>query len=170
MVSEASKRKAAAKKAAAAAKRGSKSAASATASKSESSENGSVSQTTNEMASMRITDRTCTGVLVSHPQARDIHAVFKGNSYIWVLDDQSGILFVEIYLKMAPGISWRGQNLQGMKSNWRHIHVRVTGGIVFRICVEVARQYACSVSCSNAKANRGDMYSKMFWLLAFQLS
>ncbi|PKA59202.1 ABC transporter F family member 1 [Apostasia shenzhenica] len=56
MVSDASKKKAAQKKAAAAAKRGAKS--------SSSSSNG--------MGSFVISDRTCTGVLCSHPLSRDI--------------------------------------------------------------------------------------------------
>eukprot|EP00249_Psilotum_nudum_P023106 c28752_g1_i1 orf=683-2476(-) len=74
MVSEASKKKAAQKKAAAAAKRGSKSAsASTTAPKVEEVQNGSVSNLSNEMGALQITDRTCTGVLASHPLSRDIH-------------------------------------------------------------------------------------------------
>lgn len=73
MVSDASKKKAAQKKAAAAAKRGSKSSAIATASKADSVSNGSADQLENEMGLMQITDRTCTGVLASHLQSRDIH-------------------------------------------------------------------------------------------------
>ncbi|EFJ16470.1 hypothetical protein SELMODRAFT_116581 [Selaginella moellendorffii] len=75
MVSDASKKKAAAKKAAAVAKRGSKSAA-ATSSKvaDEQNQNGAAAAALNEeMQGMSITDRTCTGVLASHPQSRDIH-------------------------------------------------------------------------------------------------
>ncbi|XP_057847179.1 ABC transporter F family member 1 [Cryptomeria japonica] len=84
MVSDASKQRAAAKKAAAAAKRGAKSAA-VTAPKSEAasstsvepSQNGkaiaSVDKTAEEIAYMTISDRTCTGVLCSHPLSRDIH-------------------------------------------------------------------------------------------------
>lgn len=84
MVSDASKQRAAAKKAAAAAKRGAKSAA-VTAPKSEAasstsvepSQNGkaiaSVDKTADEIALMSISDRTCTGVLCSHPLSRDIH-------------------------------------------------------------------------------------------------
>lgn len=73
MVSDASKKKAAQKKAAAAAKRGSKSSAIATASKADSVSNGIADQLENEMGLMQITDRTCTGVLASHLQSRDIH-------------------------------------------------------------------------------------------------
>ncbi|EFJ17947.1 ATP-binding cassette transporter, subfamily F, member 4, SmABCF4 [Selaginella moellendorffii] len=76
MVSDASKKKAAAKKAAAVAKRGSKSAA-ATSSKvaDEQNQNGAAAAAAlnEEMQGMSITDRTCTGVLASHPQSRDIH-------------------------------------------------------------------------------------------------
>jgi len=71
MVSDASKKKAAQKKAAAAAKRGSKS--SLTKPQAEESLNGDTSRVANEMAELTITDRTCTGVLASHPKARDIH-------------------------------------------------------------------------------------------------
>ncbi|KAH7404179.1 hypothetical protein KP509_15G013900 [Ceratopteris richardii] len=79
MVSDASKKKAAQKKAAAAAKRGSKSVAPSkiigVASKAltESKLNADSNDVADEMASMQITDRTCTGVLASHPQSRDIH-------------------------------------------------------------------------------------------------
>lgn len=68
MVSDASKKKAAQKKAAAAAKRGGKS-ASATSS---SSSNG-VNKVSNGMDALALSDRTCTAVLTSHPQSRDIH-------------------------------------------------------------------------------------------------
>ncbi|KAF3335782.1 ABC transporter F family member 1 [Carex littledalei] len=68
MVSDASKKKAAQKKAAAAAKRGGK-AASATSS---SSSNG-VNKVSNGMDALILSDRTCTAVLTSHPQSRDIH-------------------------------------------------------------------------------------------------
>lgn len=73
MVSDASKKKAAAKKAAAVAKRGSKSAAGGAASKLEEVENGSAQRAADELAALSITDRTCTGVLASHPLSRDIH-------------------------------------------------------------------------------------------------
>ncbi|KAJ3689380.1 hypothetical protein LUZ61_018544 [Rhynchospora tenuis] len=68
MVSDASKKKAAQKKAAAAAKRGGKS-ASATSS---SSSNG-VDKASDGVAALKLSDRTCTGVLSSHPLSRDIH-------------------------------------------------------------------------------------------------
>ncbi|KAJ1694374.1 hypothetical protein LUZ63_011072 [Rhynchospora breviuscula] len=68
MVSDASKKKAAQKKAAAAAKRGGKS-ASATSS---SSSNG-VDKASDGVAALKLSDRTCTGVLASHPLSRDIH-------------------------------------------------------------------------------------------------
>jgi ATP-binding cassette, subfamily F, member 2 len=70
-VSDASKKKAAQKKAAAAAKRGGKS-ASATSS---SSSNG-VNKVSDGVAALKLSDRTCTGVLASHPLSRDIHVCF----------------------------------------------------------------------------------------------
>lgn len=70
-MSDASKKKAAQKKAAAAAKRGGKS-ASATSS---SSSNG-VNKVSNGMDALTLSDRTCTAVLTSHPQSRDIHVCF----------------------------------------------------------------------------------------------
>lgn len=68
MVSDASKKKAAQKKAAAAAKRGGKAAAAATSS----SSNG-VNKVSDSVAALKLSDRTCTGVLASHPLSRDIH-------------------------------------------------------------------------------------------------
>jgi hypothetical protein len=64
MVSDASKKKAAQKKAAAAAKRGAKV---PTASSSSSAQKKDV------IAALSLSDRTCTGVLASHPLSRDIH-------------------------------------------------------------------------------------------------
>ncbi|XP_031483119.1 ABC transporter F family member 1 [Nymphaea colorata] len=75
MVSDASKKKAAAKKAAAAAKRGAKSGA-AGASKAASTadvQNGSAGELVNGVSALQLSDRTCTGVLASHPLSRDIH-------------------------------------------------------------------------------------------------
>lgn len=69
-MSDASKKKAAQKKAAAAAKRGGKS-ASATSS----SSNG-VNKVSDGMDALMLSDRTCTAVLTSHPQSRDIHVCF----------------------------------------------------------------------------------------------
>lgn len=69
-MSDASKKKTAAKKAAAAAKRGGKAAAAASSSKSAADAQNGV---TNGMGALRISDRTCTGVLASHPLSRDIH-------------------------------------------------------------------------------------------------
>ncbi|XP_062201924.1 ABC transporter F family member 1 [Phragmites australis] len=69
MVSEASKKKAAQKKAAAAAKRGGK-AASASSS---SSSSAAAEKAANGVAALQLSDRTCTGVLASHPLSRDIH-------------------------------------------------------------------------------------------------
>ncbi|KAL4611512.1 hypothetical protein ACB092_08G129200 [Castanea dentata] len=73
MVSDASKKKAAQKKAAAAAKRGGK--AAATSSKSAAaaadSQNGA-EKLANGVEALLISDRTCTGVLCSHPLSRDI--------------------------------------------------------------------------------------------------
>lgn len=70
MVSDASKKKAAQKKAAAAAKRGGK----ATASKAAAPENGTskVDSLASGVGDLQISDRTCTGVLCSHPLSRDI--------------------------------------------------------------------------------------------------
>lgn len=76
MVSDASKKKAAQKKAAAAAKRGGKAAAVAASKKV--AEIGKVKASSssdnlaNGMGSLVISDRTCTGVLCSHPLSRDI--------------------------------------------------------------------------------------------------
>ncbi|GJM95699.1 hypothetical protein PR202_ga12475 [Eleusine coracana subsp. coracana] len=70
MVSEASKKKAAQKKAAAAAKRGGKAAA---ASSSSSAAAAAAEKAANDMAALQLSDRTCTGVLASHPLSRDIH-------------------------------------------------------------------------------------------------
>ncbi|XP_057509086.1 ABC transporter F family member 1 [Actinidia eriantha] len=74
MVSDASKKKAAQKKAAAAAKRGGKAAAAATSSKAvaDSQNGGGVDSLGNGVDSLQISDRTCTGVLCSHPLSRDI--------------------------------------------------------------------------------------------------
>lgn len=73
MVSDASKKKAAQKKAAAAAKRGGKSASAAASSKATATENGSkVDNLASGVSDLHISDRTCTGVLCSHPQSRDI--------------------------------------------------------------------------------------------------
>ncbi|XP_022730170.1 ABC transporter F family member 1 [Durio zibethinus] len=75
MVSDASKKKAAQKKAAAAAKRGGKVAAAAASSKAAASsaaaENG-VDKVSDGVSALQISDRTCTGVLCSHPLSRDI--------------------------------------------------------------------------------------------------
>lgn len=70
MVSDASKKKAAAKKAAAAAKRGGKAAAAAS-SKPTAAQNA-VDKLDDAAAALHISDRTCTGVLCSHPLSRDI--------------------------------------------------------------------------------------------------
>ncbi|KMZ58255.1 ATP-binding cassette [Zostera marina] len=68
MVSDASKKKAAQKKAAAAAKRGGKSKAAVVA-----SSKANTSSLTNQIELLQISDRTCTGILGSHPLSRDIH-------------------------------------------------------------------------------------------------
>ncbi|CAL5357099.1 unnamed protein product [Camellia sinensis] len=80
MVSDASKKKAAQKKAAAAAKRGGKAPAAAGASKNA----GGVEKLTNEVDALQISDRTCTGVLCSHPLSRDIR------TYCCYLDEHLG--------------------------------------------------------------------------------
>lgn len=73
-MSDASKKKAAAKKLAAAEKRGSKSAAVVAQTKLKDVTNGTSADTlAEELAAANITDRTCTGVLASHAQSRDIH-------------------------------------------------------------------------------------------------
>ncbi|CAN6329032.1 unnamed protein product [Urochloa humidicola] len=72
MVSEASKKKAAQKKAAAAAKRGGKAAA-ASSSSSSSSAAAAADKAANGVEALKLSDRTCTGVLASHPLSRDIH-------------------------------------------------------------------------------------------------
>lgn len=75
MVSEATKKKAAQKKAAAAAKRGGKAAAAASSKKAAAaaseSQNGA-DKLANGVGAIQISDRTCTGVLCSHPLSRDI--------------------------------------------------------------------------------------------------
>ncbi|KAJ4883698.1 ABC transporter F family member 1 [Raphanus sativus] len=70
MVSDASKKKAAQKKAAAAAKRGGKAAAASSKSAATSSNGADISSSGVE--ALQISDRTCTGILCSHPQSRDI--------------------------------------------------------------------------------------------------
>uniref|UniRef100_A0A0D9XAZ7 ABC transporter domain-containing protein n=1 Tax=Leersia perrieri TaxID=77586 RepID=A0A0D9XAZ7_9ORYZ len=69
MVSDASKKKAAQKKAAAAAKRGAKSSSAS----SSSSSSAAADKAANGIAALKLSDRTCTGVLASHPLSRDIH-------------------------------------------------------------------------------------------------
>ncbi|KAJ8425952.1 hypothetical protein Cgig2_016232 [Carnegiea gigantea] len=71
MVSDASKKKAAQKKAAAAAKRGGK-AAGAASSKAAAAAVQSVDKVVDGVSDLDISDRTCTGVLCSHPLSRDI--------------------------------------------------------------------------------------------------
>ncbi|THU47882.1 hypothetical protein C4D60_Mb09t20340 [Musa balbisiana] len=73
MVSDASKKKAAAKKAAAAAKRGGKSSATSSKAIAGVPNGAAVEKLTDGAGSLRISDRTCTGVLASHPLSRDIH-------------------------------------------------------------------------------------------------
>ena len=86
MVSDASKKKALQKKAAAAAKRGGKAAAAAASSKAAALQNGSAAdKAASEMAAMQISDRTCTGVLCSHPLSRDIRVSF-GNMMILIFN------------------------------------------------------------------------------------
>ncbi|GAB2215187.1 hypothetical protein Drorol1_Dr00019566, partial [Drosera rotundifolia] len=73
MVSDASKKKAAQKKAAAAAKRGGKAAAVAAGASSRSAGGSDgVEKVANGVGELKISDRTCTGVLCSHPLSRDI--------------------------------------------------------------------------------------------------
>ncbi|CAN4119389.1 unnamed protein product [Withania somnifera] len=74
MVSDAAKKRDAQKKAAAAARRGGKGAATskAAASKAAAAETNGVDSLTNGVGDLQISDRTCTGVLCSHPLSRDI--------------------------------------------------------------------------------------------------
>ncbi|CAH9082846.1 unnamed protein product [Cuscuta epithymum] len=75
MVSDASKKREAQKKAAAAAKRGGKSAQAAASSKAAATSTdaiNSVDNVANGVEELHISDRTCTGVLCSHPLSRDI--------------------------------------------------------------------------------------------------
>jgi len=69
MVSDASKKKAPQKKAAAAAKRGGKAAAAAVVATASSK---AAEKAANGIADMQLSNRTCTGVLCSHPLSRDI--------------------------------------------------------------------------------------------------
>ncbi|KAL3518424.1 hypothetical protein ACH5RR_021013 [Cinchona calisaya] len=81
MVSDASKKREAQKKAAAAAKRGGKAASASSKAAKEASaasaaattvENGNADNLANGVGMLQISDRTCTGVLCSHPLSRDI--------------------------------------------------------------------------------------------------
>lgn len=75
MVSDASKKKAAQKKAAAAAKRGGKAAAAASSK--------AADKVADKISDMKISDRTCTGVLCSHPLSRDIR-VSNNIEILWI--------------------------------------------------------------------------------------
>ncbi|XP_047940360.1 ABC transporter F family member 1-like [Salvia hispanica] len=72
MVSDASKKKAAQKKAAAAAKRGGKATASKAAAAAPENGSSNVDSLASGVGDLVISDRTCTGVLCSHPLSRDI--------------------------------------------------------------------------------------------------
>ncbi|XP_022140426.1 ABC transporter F family member 1 [Momordica charantia] len=72
MVSDASKKKAAQKKAAAAAKRGGKAAAAASSKAASANSQNGVDKLANGVEALHLSDRTCTGVLCSHPLSRDI--------------------------------------------------------------------------------------------------
>lgn len=82
MVSDASKKKAAQKKAAAAAKRGGKAAAAS----SKTASDKAVDSVANGIGDIQISDRTCTGVLCSHPLSRDIR-VSIGLHFVVPLDE-----------------------------------------------------------------------------------
>ena len=88
MVSDASKKKAAQKKAAAAAKRGGKAAATssktAAATEASDSQNGSVDKLSNGVGALQISDRTCTGVLCSHPLSRDIRVTLDLSVFYFI--------------------------------------------------------------------------------------
>ena len=82
MVSDASKKKAAQKKAAAAAKRGGKAAAAAASSKASASEKAA-DKLADGIGDIQISDRTCTGVLCSHPLSRDIRVSTRFTLVEW---------------------------------------------------------------------------------------
>lgn len=82
MVSDASKKKAAQKKAAAAAKRGGKASAAASSKSASESQNG-VDKLANGVDAIHISDRTCTGVLCSHPLSRDIRVRISYDVVYW---------------------------------------------------------------------------------------
>ncbi|KAF3673950.1 ATP-binding cassette sub-family F member 2 [Capsicum annuum] len=79
MVSDAAKKRDAQKKAAAAARRGGKGAATskAAAAKGAAAESNWVDSLANGIGDLKISDRTCTGVLCSHPLSRDIRVGFR---------------------------------------------------------------------------------------------
>ncbi len=96
MVSDASKKKAASKKAAAAEKRGSKAAAAVAQSKLKDVQTGAAAAdaAADEVLALAITDRTCTGVLASHPQSRDIHVRrFLSPESISISQQQNSVVF-----------------------------------------------------------------------------
>lgn len=98
MVSDASKKKAAQKKAAAAAKRGGKVAAAAAASASSraaDTQNG-VDKLADGVGLMQISDRTCTGVLCSHPLSRDIRVSTRPSFGAWLVDLKQGICAADL--------------------------------------------------------------------------
>jgi hypothetical protein len=116
MVSDASKKKAASKKAAAAEKRGSKSAAAVAQSKLKDVQNGvsNDAAVADEMAALMITDRTCTGVLASHPQSRDIHVSFAFVSCCLIWDFCSWICctsLARLPSDMRAGEGWTRAHL-----------------------------------------------------------
>ena len=86
MVSDASKKKAAAKKAAAAAKRGGKAApGKANGVDKNSEKSSSANGSTADLTALIDHDRSCTGVLASHPQSRDIHVSSTFASFCYVM-------------------------------------------------------------------------------------
>lgn len=96
MVSDASKKREAQKKAAAAAKRAGKSGASAKQVKeaaaaafasatSTGADNGKADGLANGIGELQISDRTCTGVLCSHPLSRDIRVSLYPRSNLYFI-------------------------------------------------------------------------------------
>lgn len=114
MVSDASKKKAAAKKLAAASKRGSKAAAVVAATKLDDLNNGVTADTlAEELAAANITDRTCTGILASHAQSRDIHVSLRSSCLCFHNEEFMGISFrcVLVQILVFIFLSFRGNHV-----------------------------------------------------------
>ena len=101
MVSDASKKKAAAKKAAAAAKRGGKSSATSSKAAADVPNGAAVGKLADGVGSMRISDRTCTGVLASHPLSRDIHVPSFFPLHLWFVKIRFCSVLSELLLNLT---------------------------------------------------------------------